>query len=289
MPNNPHSTANPAQKPPSVAVSRVNVGDQCLTLRGWRSGAGEGSGPPLVLIHGIGSTGASWESVIPALAGRVSPIMLDLRGHGDSGKPEHGYLYDDYIGDLDGVLAALDIERPLLMGHSLGGIVALWWAARHPERAAGIVVVDSPLRSGYDFAPAFDGWLRQNAMPIEELAAWYATENPGWAPDQARKRAVAMTGTARNVFVELRADSLAHDGVDRLAEIAHVASPILLVRGDPETGSMVHPDDAAAFEERLPNARVARIPGSGHPLHRTHTREFAAFALPFLREAIAAK
>lgn len=277
MHNNPHSTANSTDTPPLFAVSRVNVGDQCITLRTWL-----GAGPPLLLVHGIGSTGSSWESAIPALAEVVTPIALDLRGHGESAKPDHGYLYDDYIDDLDGVLNALGIERPLLMGHSLGGIVALWWAARHPDRAAGIVVADSPLRSGYDFAPAFDGWLKQNAMPVSELTEWYLTEHPDWTPTQARSRAEVMTGTARNVFVELRADSLAHDGVDRLAEIAHVTSPILLVRGDPETGSMVVPADAEKFAERLPNARMVRVPGAGHALHRTHTDAFMALAIPFL-------
>ncbi len=95
-----------------------------------------------------------------------------------------------------------------------------------------------------------------------------------------------MTGTARNVFLELRADSLAHHGVDCLVEIEHVTSPVLLVRGDPETGSMVTPADADAFAARLPNARGARIPGAGHALHRTHAAEFAAIAVPFLREVI---
>ncbi len=278
MYNNPYSTAKSPATPASFEVSRVKVGDQCITLRHW-----SGSGPPLLLIHGIGSTGSSWETAVPALSDVVTPIALDLRGHGHSGKPEHGYLYDDYIADIDALLDALAIERPLLMGHSLGGIIALWWAARHPDRAAGIVVADSPLRSGYDFAPAFDGWLRQNAMPVPELVDWYLSEHPDWTVERARARAEVMTGTARNVFVELRADSLAHDGVDRLAEIEHVTSPILFVRGDPETGSMVVPADAAAFEARLPNARVARIPCAGHAMHRTHTEAFMTLALPFLR------
>jgi len=277
--NDPYSTANSMERPAPNGVSRVQVGDQCITLRTW-----PGAGPPLLMIHGIGSTGASWEATVPTLAEVVTPIAIDLRGHGDSGKPAHGYLYDDYIGDLDGVLHALGIERPLLMGHSLGGIVALWWAARHPDRATGIVVADSPLRSGHEFAPAFDGWLAQNAMAVPDLAAWYLARHPDWTPERARTRAEAMTGTARNVFVELRADSLAHDGVDRLAELAHVTSPVLLVRGDPEAGSLVHPSDAEAFARRLPNARVARIPGAGHGLHRTHAAEFAALAVPFLRE-----
>ena len=215
----------------------------------------------------------------------VSPITFDLRGHGQSGKPERGYL-DDYIGGLDAILEALPIERPLIAGHSLGGIVTLWWAARHPGSAAGLVIVDSPLRSGRDFMPAFDGWLAQNAMTPESTAL-YLEKNPAWTEEQARQGAIVMTGTARNVFVELRADSLANDGGDRLAEILHVTSPVLLVRGEPESGSMVHPEDAADFATRLPNARVVTIPGAGHALHRERMDEFLAVALPFLRDCAA--
>jgi pimeloyl-ACP methyl ester carboxylesterase len=93
-----------------------------------------------------------------------------------------------------------------------------------------------------------------------------------------------MTGTARNVFAELRADSLANDGIDRIAEIEHITSPVLLVRGDPDTGSLVHPDDAVSFAERLPDARVAFIPEAGHALHRERTTEFLAIAIPFLED-----
>ena len=196
------------------------MGDQCITLRRW-----PGMGPPLLLVHGIGSSGASWEPLVPALAREFTPITFDLRGHGDSRKPASGYLYGDYIDDLDRILDALRLKRPLIMGHSLGGIVTLWWAARHPDRAAGLVVVDSPLRSGQEFMPAFDGWLAQNAMTPEDLTAWYRREHPEWSEERAAGRAAIMTGTARNVFVELRADSLANDGRDRLDEIAHITVP----------------------------------------------------------------
>jgi N-formylmaleamate deformylase len=277
-----YSTANPSPNAATFEPLEVGVGDQCITLRRW-----PGMGPPLLLVHGIGSSGASWEPLVPALAREFTPITFDLRGHGASGKPASGYLYGDYVDDLDRILDALRLERPLIMGHSLGGIVTLWWAARHPDRAAGLVVVDSPLRSGQEFMPAFDGWLAQNAMTPEDLTAWYRHEHPEWNEERAAGRASIMTGTARNVFVELRADSLANDGRDRLDEIAHITSPVLLVRGEPATGSMVHPEDSAALVARMPNARVAMIPGAGHALHRERPDEFLAIAVPFLQECAA--
>lgn len=242
-----------------------------------------GTGPALVLIHGITSSGEVWSPVLEALGDAFTPVTIDLRGHGASGKPERGYLYDDYIDDLDRVLDALGLEHPLIAGHSLGGLIALWWAAKHPDRAPALVIEDSALRSGEDFRSAFEGWLRLNAMPLHELRAAYAAERPHWKPEAVDSRARQMHQTARPVIEELMADSMANQGVDRLSEIDHIESPVLFIHGDPDTGGMVHPDDAAALERRLPNATVRRIPGGGHSMHVETPRAFLELAVPFLQ------
>lgn len=274
------------ETPPSPTASPIRYEDTYVDLDGHRIAVRtwEGNGPALLLIHGISSAGSVWNPIIPALAAEFTPIAIDQRGHGASDKPESGYLYDDYITDLDGVLDTLELEHPLIIGHSLGGIVTLWWAAKHPNRAAALVIEDSPLHSGQDYMPAFDEWLMLNAMPEEDLRAHYAEEYPRWPPELVLERARLMAKTARNVFAELRADSLAHDGVDRIAEITGIQSPTLLVHGDLEGGGMVAPEDAAAFERRLGNARSIRIAGGGHTLHREHKDEFLAAILPFLRQ-----
>lgn len=274
------------ETPPSPAAPPIGFEDAYVDLDGHRIAVRtwEGSGPPVLLIHGISSAGSVWNPIIPELVTEFTPIAIDQRGHGASSKPESGYLYDDYIRDLEGVLAALQLDRPLIVGHSLGGIVTLWWAARHPDTAAALVIEDSPLRSGQVFMPAFDEWLMFNAMPEEDLRAHYAEEYPEWPPELVLERARLMSTTARNVFAELRADSLAHDGVDRIAEISGIQSPTLLVHGDLQTGGMVAPEDVIAFEQRLGNARSVRIVGGGHTLHRERRNEFLAVVLPFLRQ-----
>jgi pimeloyl-ACP methyl ester carboxylesterase len=223
-----------------------------------------------------------WAPVLTALGALFTPVAIDLRGHGSSGKPRRGYLYDDYIDDLDRVLDALALNRPLIVGHSLGGLIALWWAARHPDRAAALVIEDSPLRSGEDFRPAFENWLRLNALPLDELRAAYATDRPTWKPEAVDARARQMRATARPVIEELMADSMAHHGVDRLAEIEHIESPVLFIHGDPDAGGMVHPDDIAGFARRLANATVRRIPAGGHSMHVETPRAFLDLAVPFL-------
>lgn len=277
-----HRTAT--SSPPGPTIRRISLGDHFITVRQW-----PGSGPPIVLVHGISSSGSTWDSLIPLLSERFSPISLDLRGHGDSGTPERGFLHENYVNDLDGVLDALGIQHPLLIGHSFGGLVTLGWAARHPDRAAGIVIVDSPLRIGKEFLPAFKGWMMLNAMPTPALTAWYRVGNPTWGLRQSHRRARTMRKTARNVFVELRNDARANDGIDRVADLAHLSAPVLLVRGDPDTGSMVRPVDIEAFERHVTHGRVVRIPGAGHALHRERAGEFAAAAVPFLQECVDAR
>jgi pimeloyl-ACP methyl ester carboxylesterase len=241
-----------------------------------------GTGPALVLIHGITSSGEVWSPVLDALGDAFTPVTIDLRGHGASGRPETGYLYDDYIDDLDRVLDALGLDRPLIAGHSLGGLVTLWWAARHPRRAPALVIEDSALRSGEVFRPAFEGWLRLNALSLDELRTTYAAERPHWKPEAVDARARQMHQTARPAIEELMADSMANQGVDRLSEIEHIESPVLFIHGDPDTGGMVHPDDVAALERRLPNATARRIPRGRHSMHVETPRAFLEFAIPFL-------
>lgn len=244
----------------------------------------DGNGPRLLLIHGIGSSGEGWAPVIDELSRSFSPITLDLRGHGRSGKPVSGYLYEDYVGDIEGLLTALGMEHPLIIGHSLGGILTLWWAAKHQRQAKALVIEDSPLRSGEDFRPAFEGWSELNAMTYDELVAYYAKENPEWPRDIVESRAWSMTNTKRAVFKELMADSMANEETDRISEIEDILSPVLLVHGDPETGSMVHPDDITALPNRLADAQTIRIPDGGHTLHRSSKDAFLTAVVPFLLE-----
>jgi pimeloyl-ACP methyl ester carboxylesterase len=86
------------------------------------------------------------------------------------------------------------------------------------------------------------------------------------------------------VFSELYADSMAHEGVDRIAEITGIQSPVLLIHGDLETGGMVHPADAAALQERLAHARAVHLAGASHRIHAERAAEFLAAAIPFLKE-----
>lgn len=101
-------------------------------------------GTPMLLLHGFSNEARIWDDFVPTVAPYYRVLALDLRGHGDSGwHPEAAYDYDDHVADLEQVLAHLGTPRVVLVAHSLGGRVSMLFAGRHPERVAGLVIVDS--------------------------------------------------------------------------------------------------------------------------------------------------
>lgn len=100
-----------------------------------------GSGPALLLIHGIGDNADSWADVIPELAEHHTVIAPDLLGHGESDKPRADYSIGAYANAMRDLLSVLDVDRVTVMGHSLGGGVAMQFAYQYPERCERLVLV----------------------------------------------------------------------------------------------------------------------------------------------------
>src|SRR6187401_269013 len=102
-----------------------------------------GSGPVLVLVHGITSTSETWSKVLPYLAERFTVIAPDLLGHGESAKPRGDYSLGAYASGIRDLLVALGHESATIVGHSLGGGVAMQFAYQFPERCDRLVLVAS--------------------------------------------------------------------------------------------------------------------------------------------------
>ena len=243
--------------------------------------------PPLVLLHGIGSRAVSWWPVIDGLAPHFHLVALDLRGHGGSMKPGRGYLLPEYAADLAAVIAALELARPFVLGHSLGALATLTWAIANPGRAAAIVLEDPPLRTEAAVLQAFDEWLALAALSPAAAAAYYRREHPDWTEEECERRAASITATTSAVFHEMRAEAAANlaAGRDRFGQLERIQAPTLLVHGDRDLGSMVLPEDAARFVETLPDARLARVADSGHNIHQAQPAAFLAAVVPFLTGA----
>ncbi len=271
--------AIPSQTP--SREHRIHAGGLDLALTTFT--ATSSGAPPLVLLHGIGSRGTSWWPVIDPLAERFPLYVVDLRGHGGSSRPPRGYRLPDYAGDLAALLEVLGLERPAILGHSLGGLIALQWAVTYPNEAVSLILEDTSFRGGRDVLPAVDGWLALNALTPEQAAAYYAREYPSWGAEDCRRRAETITGTAPGVFVDLRTEAANPQlPSDRIPPLRVIRSPVLLIHGDRDAGSMVVPEDADRFADTVPQSHVVRIPGAGHSIHRDFPDAFLAAVVPFL-------
>ena len=124
-----------------------------------------GDGPPAVLLHGLASTCRIWDLVAPLLAKDFSVIAVDQRGHGDSGKSDHGYDFASVGQDVAALLQGRGIERPVLVGHSWGADVALELAVARPDLLQGIVFVDGGTIDASARYETLDAALVQMAPP----------------------------------------------------------------------------------------------------------------------------
>lgn len=212
-----------------------------MRLHTVRAGAGE---PPIVLIHGMGTSAATWAACMEHLGGRHLVVAVDLLGHGGSPVPDDPaeYTRDRALADLDEVIADLP-ARPILVGHSLGGYLALAHAATRPGVAAGVVVLNT--------GPGF--------RDPDKREAWN---------ERSRRNAHRFGVPVQAATLNLQEDSVV---MDRLAEIA---TPTLVL-----AGSLDRPEYTASgqyLERKMPSARLVVIEGGEHSMHEhTHADEVA--------------
>ena len=109
-------------------------------------------GTPLVLVHGFGNEAHIWDDFAPVVAPHYRTVAVELRGHGDSDRPEAGYALADFAGDVLELLDALKVEAATIAGHSLGASIALRFALDHAERTRGIALLGC--FAGYRHNPA---------------------------------------------------------------------------------------------------------------------------------------
>ncbi|HSL59720.1 MAG TPA: alpha/beta fold hydrolase [Acidimicrobiales bacterium] len=239
-----------------------------------------GSGPALVLVHGITEDRGSWDTLLPHLADRWRCVRLDLRGHGASADA------DDYsalamAGDVAAVVAEAGIdEPPLLVGHSLGGVVVTAYAAGAPVR--GVVNIDQSLRLG-DFATALHPLADVLRSPDYVAAVLGIMEALGTdrLPPEVREQVVAKHAAARHDVI-LGVWSMVLDASpEELTAVAEELLGAVQVTYLAVHGSDPGPGYAEWLADRVSGATVEVWDGLGHHPHLVDPARFAARVAAF--------
>jgi pimeloyl-ACP methyl ester carboxylesterase len=278
---------------PEGFVVVVDPGDRIHFLD-WGGGAAPGdagSGPGILLVHGLSNTAWSWTPVARRLRTVRRIVAMDLRGHGLSDAPTEGYDDTTFAGDVlavaegSGLLAAAG-DRVVLAGHGFGAIVAAWAAAEMGERCAGLVLVDGGWESIEEASGVdVDEFLRGLDEPPEVmrsmtayLADREAFDPATWDADQQRAaRATVVETHAGKVVPSTRPHALeasvrAMFRYDPLETLATISAPVVaLVAGADETGARAAAlADASAARARAGRSRIqaASFDRVGHNLMR---------------------
>ena len=245
----------------------------------------EGTGPSLVLIHGVGANRAIWRRVTPLLAEHRLVAAPDLPGFGASPPGGRGF-------DLDGVAARLarhlESEVPVpfdLVGHSLGGAVALVLAARRPELVRRLILVApaglaprrAPLPTLASVAgSAIIGARRRVGPPLAGSATARRVLLLGVVADAARlppeEVRRMLRGSADSTRIGAAIEAVA--AADLRPRLANLTVPVAFVWGDRDR--VVPISCLRALRSLVPDAAIEIIPGAGHVPQVEHTREFAS-------------
>jgi 3-oxoadipate enol-lactonase len=275
-----------------VSTRGVHVGDVQLRI----AEAGEG-GRPFLLVHGFTGAKEDFTDALDLLAARGwHAVAPDLRGHGDSDKPEgeDRYSLEIFAADLLGLVDALRWERLLLLGHSMGGMVAQHIAVTHRERLTGLVLMDTThgpvdwvdqesfamgraLVVEHGMAALLEAQkTRRDTDPLVSPASLrLLRERPGYEEFGDRKFLAASEHMWLAMSAELRAQS------DRLASLERVRVPTLVLVGEQDTPFIPHSERMA---KTIPGARLAVIPDAGHSPQFENTDGWWAALGPFLEE-----
>jgi len=241
-----------------------------------------GEGRPMLLLHGIGMDWRVWQAVSRRLYPYFHLFAMDLRGHGRSSKPESGYSLAHYAADVEDVMDSLEIEDGILVGSSLGGMVAAVVEAP-ADLIAFRVLVDPPITGGpIRDAATFQQILRLKHRPPEELERFLRDRNPGAGRYLLRSMSEMWHEAADPVITEMLADPAGYFDVDQA--LRAIESPTLLLQADPAMGPALTTEGAERALRLLPHGELVTVMGAGHAVHAFRPREFAELIVDFTAE-----
>lgn len=239
-------------------------------------------GPAIVLVHGLGGSRKTWADFAPLLAARARVAVPDLRGCGESTRGTEPYTLSRTADDIEAVAAAAGFDRYVLVGHSLGGVIAQEILSRKPAAVAGAVLIATSSRLN---EKATENWRRlADIVEARGLSDSPAAAARGFAedyanahPDVVAEHSRISAATDPRVYAEQARAASSYDFTEALAG---VACPVLVVQGLADR--LTPPGGSVLLHRALPQgARLEMIEGAGHNIPTEMPAKVAGLVLDF--------
>jgi len=280
-PNNDNPACPPA--PPAAWIDGYVLANG-IRIHYWRSG---GSKPALLMTHGFSDDGLCWTNFAKEFEADLDVILPDARGHGLSDPPTPADGPDAQCEDLAGLIRELGLQKPIVMGHSMGSASVAWFAARYPDVPRAVILEDprlTPWLAGGPRGPATDAEidkrrarvLAQNNRSQDELVAECLQQNPHWGRSEceywARSKrlhhpnTVAMSPGKRPPMSEL---------------LTQITAPTLILKADAQGADRQQNEEVAAL---LAKGQLVHVEGAGHCVRRDRMEGSLRVLRAFLEE-----
>jgi pimeloyl-ACP methyl ester carboxylesterase len=261
----------------AAAARRVRVGDVELHCEQ------QGSGAPLLLIHGLGSSGLDWEHQVEHFRRSRRVITIDLRGHGQSSRPHGGYSIGLFARDVAGALRELGVDAADVVGVSLGGMVAFQLAVDAPGLVKSLVIVNSgpyvPAATFKQRMPLYIRLFYIRVLGLPRMAAAVAKRLFPAPGPEALQRLFVERVSANDKACYLASLKAIFAGWDLSARLPDIRCPTLVLAADQDYTPVALKQ---AYVARMPHARLVVIPDSHHAVFMEKPREFNAALEAFL-------
>jgi pimeloyl-ACP methyl ester carboxylesterase len=255
-----------------------------IRIHYWRTGGGSGK-PPLVMAHGSSDDGLCWTNLATEFQDRYDIIMFDARGHGLSDPPTAADPPDVQVEDLAGLIKALKLEKPILMGHSMGSASVAHFAAKYPDVPRAVILEDpalvrppAPPASADKPQPTPEErqaqLLARNNMTEAELVAGCMKNSPKWGKSECEFWAPSKR---RHHPYTIRANPAARPPMREL--LPKIAAPTLILKADAQGELRTQNEEIARL---LPKGKIVHIAGAGHNVRREGRAETIEVMRAFL-------
>lgn len=255
-----------------------------IRLHYYRTG---GKKPSIILAHGVTDNGLGWTRLAKALEAQFDLIMFDARGHGLSDKPTQGYGAEQQARDLAELIRVLELQKPAVIGHSMGAVVATILADRHPDDVSRLVLED----------PA---WYPRDEDITQEEINEHARE---WAEAIANRKTQSVEAIIEKIRLDhptWDAEEIATLAQAKLQVTPHVTEydiipykpwweivpnikcPVLLITGDAEGKVAISPTMAEEIKSLNPDFQISRLSDAGHNVRRDNFHQYVTVVQEFL-------